>query len=161
MNRQTWYFTFGFGQRHPRTGAPLDNCYTTVDGTCSESIERMHHVFGNEWAFLYECADGPHGAGVEEFGLTYVPCVTYLPGELLPPTPHALSVGEWLLETVAIFKDFSSGKMMAHTTPYYPTLDELSRACERYGIPRDARVDYSECGSHTLVVVWDSVNSEG
>jgi len=75
---QTWYFTFGFEHRHPRTNAPLANCYTTVYGTIDETRAHMLSIFGNKWAFQYASAER---AGVERYNLTYVPCTEHTPGE--------------------------------------------------------------------------------
>lgn len=149
--RRTWYFTFGFGQVHPRTGESLKLCYTTATGTKDEARERVIEIFGRNWSFQYANADGPDGAGLGEYSLTYVPCVEYSPGELLPPTPLELKRGEWALETYR-YTDTYQGREIY---PYYPDITELTYMLKKYGIPDSACVEYGECGSHTITIRWD------
>ena len=48
---QTWYFTFGFAHAHP-------NGYYVIEGMGGdEARERMHDVFGRQWAFQYDAHD--------------------------------------------------------------------------------------------------------
>lgn len=147
--RITWYFTFGCGQRHPRTRRPLNNHYTTAYGTYGETRERINAIFGNEWAFQYSSADK---AGVDRYNLTYVPCVEYSPGELLPPTSHELEYGRWTLET---YGDVYCGSDYDLTVPYAASIAELHYMTKRYGIPHDARLKPGVYESAPIVVTWD------
>lgn len=76
--------TFGYGQTHPLTGAPLDNCYTRVPGQTHADVRdaMAASVFGRQYAFIYETEDGPRGAGVTEFRMREVP--------FIPPSPVGL-----------------------------------------------------------------------
>ncbi len=60
--RQSWYFTFGFGQPH-------QNCYTIFYGTYNEARIQMSHKHGQRWGFQYPSEEA---AGVDEFGLTEI-----------------------------------------------------------------------------------------
>lgn len=167
--QRTWYFTFGFGQCHPRTGVSLANCYTTATGTYESARARVVDVFGVNWSFQYETAES---AGVDRYNLTYVMCTHYEPGELLPPTAVELKRRSWALETVHIIEELDlngepdennrlpkTGKLHDVLAGYYPTLDNLVYICRKYGIPSDARVEYDDCESHTLVVSWDHTDA--
>lgn len=148
---QSWYFTFGFAHKHPRTGESLANCYTVVSGTNVSARAMVYKVFGYNWAFQYPTADG---AGVTMYKLKYIPCVSYSPGELLPPSPGELDHGEWKLSTVNLAT--VGDNVEAFEQVYYPTVTELNLMIQRYNIPSDARIEYSECGSHAITVVWNA-----
>ena len=68
VERETWYFTFGFAHRHA-------GCYFVVkDATLDEAREEMFAKFGREWAFQYDDT-GWHKHGVsqaEKWGLTEI-----------------------------------------------------------------------------------------
>lgn len=151
IERKTWYFTFGHGQMHPRTGESLMDHYTTVTGTALEARERMTKIFGRNWSFQYPDADGLNGAGVKKFNLTYVPCVEYSPGELLPPTNTELARGLWSLKTYR-YTDTYQGQ---HIDTYYPDIIELTYMLKKYDIPDSACIEYGDCGSHTIVITWN------
>lgn len=66
--KQTWYFTFGFGQ--PNAG----RYFVVKDATNDEARERMFHAFGRNWGFQYDAdewtEDGVSQA--EKYGLTEI-----------------------------------------------------------------------------------------
>ena len=66
--KQTWYFTFGFGQRH------AGRYFVVRDATAEEARERMHNAFDREWGFQYTeeewFEDGVSQA--EQYGLTEI-----------------------------------------------------------------------------------------
>lgn len=66
--RQTWYFTFGWGQQH------ANRFFVVKDATYEQARERMFNAFGREWGFQYDEAqwvrDGVSQA--EEYGLTEI-----------------------------------------------------------------------------------------
>jgi hypothetical protein len=152
---QTWYFTFGFSHLHPRTGACLGNCYTTAYGTYDSSRKRIFEIFDRQWAFQYSTANGSNGAGVNEFNLKYVPCVSYSPGELLPPTMHEIARGSWPLQTLTHVDAESSRSCLI--APHCPTFSELRYIIEHYYVPVDAAIRYDH-DLHTVVVEWNSNN---
>ena len=147
-----FYFTFGYGQRHRRTGAPMTNCYTVIEGTYDEARVRMIELFDNTWAFQYYDAES---AGVERFDLRYVPPVSWSPGELLPPTAHEQERGSWRLQTLT-FYDHLEPPENYYVIPCYPTFEELRRVMDAHGVPANATVEYADCGSHELTVEWDT-----
>lgn len=66
--KQTWYFTFGFGQPHE------GKYHIIEDATYHEARERMNQVFARRWAFQYSEAEW-NESGVsqaEQYGLTRV-----------------------------------------------------------------------------------------
>lgn len=62
-----WIFTFGYGQHHPLTGAPLDGHFVRISGTFSEARAAMVARFGTQWSFQRLSEED---AGVKRFGLT-------------------------------------------------------------------------------------------
>lgn len=76
-----WFATFGHGQTHPLTGEELVYCYTLVPAETEAEAQSlmMRTVFGQQWAFLYERADGRRGAGVEQYKLREVPFISPSP----------------------------------------------------------------------------------
>lgn len=146
-NAETWVFTFGFGHTHPRTGRSLANHYVRVPGTYEQARARMLERFGNRWAFQYETVEMARGRGHHE--LTELPFTSYEPGELRPPTDTELAAGVWPLETIDV------GNGTAWNTPFYPTFAQVHRMFTEYNIPHAAHIDYGDCGSHTIIVVWD------
>lgn len=150
--RDTYYFTFGFGHRHPRTGALLANGYTVIEGTRASARARMIELFGNQWAFQYDSAEA---AGVGRFDLWYVPQTSWSPGELLPPTAHEQERGSWPLQTLTVY-DHLEPPENYYVIPCYPTFEELRRIMDAHGVPASATVEYASCGSHELTVEWDT-----
>lgn len=58
------YFTFGYGQKHPVTGAPLDDRYVAIEAKDKEAARtEMFRRFGSRWAFQYD--DEPPGRPIE------------------------------------------------------------------------------------------------
>lgn len=154
--RQTWYFTFGPGHIHPRSGVSLENCYTTVYGTYEEARQHMFNTFGKQWSMQYPTADDPypHGAGVHRYNLTYVSTTFYDIGELLPPSPHELCVGVWKLEAVDVHIT-ANGTCISQVYPYEPNFAQLAQLMEMYHIPETAIIthDYDD---HALIITWDT-----
>ncbi len=62
IERQSWYFTFGFGQKH-------EDKYTVIYGTFSEAREKMFLNHGSIWCMQYPSKED---AGVDKFGLTEI-----------------------------------------------------------------------------------------
>ncbi len=67
---RNWIFTFGYGHKHPITGAPLAGCYVVIRGTHEAARAAMFKAFGANWCFVYE---SPNDAGVEVYGLIEIP----------------------------------------------------------------------------------------
>ena len=61
-----WIFSFGWGQTHPVTGAPLHRRFVRIRGTERAANAEMHERFGKKWCFQYPSEDE---AGVARFGL--------------------------------------------------------------------------------------------
>lgn|SRR5690606_20864485 len=148
---RTWYFTFGVGHVHPRTGASLANHYTTVTATSPDAArERMMRIFGNRWAFQYESAEK---AGVERFGLKYVPCVSYSPGELLPPTGAEHALCTWRLQTIRVFEHLDA-PASHQVVPHHPTVAELTATMAEHFVPASAIITNEGPGCQ-LVLRWE------
>jgi hypothetical protein len=53
---ELWFFTFGYGHVHPRTGARLDDRFVTIRGTFEEARLEMIRRFGRKWCGQYPSA---------------------------------------------------------------------------------------------------------
>ena len=71
--------------------------------------------------------------------------------ELNEPTPEQLAEGVVHLQGYWWTEDEPDKKRI---TPYPPTVSELLEFIEKYNIPRSARIEYYECGSHTASLEW-------
>jgi hypothetical protein len=67
VNRGTpWWFTFGCGQKHPKTGVSLGRWFVVLRGSREAARLGMFARFGAAWGGQYASAEE---AGVAEFGL--------------------------------------------------------------------------------------------
>lgn|SRR5690606_14007319 len=125
---RTWYFTFGVGHVHPRTGASLANHYTTVTATSPDAAR-------------------------ERFGLKYVPCVSYSPGELLPPTGAEHALCTWRLQTIRVFEHLDA-PASHQVVPHHPTVAELTATMAEHFVPASAIITNEGPGCQ-LVLRWE------
>ena len=76
-------------------------------------------------------------------------------GKLRPPTDKEMCAGEVPLKQLWLPIGEEDVPDNWREGPYAPTLVELYAFMATYEIPHSARIEYLECGSHTVSLEWD------
>ena len=69
--------------------------------------------------------------------------------KLNDPTPEQLKE-----QCVPLRQKYEASPGQWRDTPYEPAVTELVEFMEKHGIPSFAKVEYWECGTHTIALSW-------
>ena len=78
--------------------------------------------------------------------------------QLMEPTPEQLAEGIVPLQAHWWTEDNPDQKRVG---PYAPTIGELTAFMTHYDIPDSAKIEYYECGSHTISLEWKVDKEDG
>lgn len=71
--------------------------------------------------------------------------------EINAPTPEQMAKGVVPIQGLWWTENEPDKK---RDTPYAPTIAELWNYMQQYGIPLSAKIEYYDCGSHTMSLEW-------